>query len=56
MDEPKMKLHCGWWFLNSAAIFGLHEKDLDFELVFVDWVAGEAKTETFLSNLNVKLS
>jgi len=35
-----------------AAIFGLHEKGLDFEFVFVDWVAGESKTKTFLSSLN----
>uniref|UniRef100_A0A1J3JX12 glutathione transferase n=1 Tax=Noccaea caerulescens TaxID=107243 RepID=A0A1J3JX12_NOCCA len=47
-----MKLHCGWFWINMAAIFGLHEKGLDFEFVFVDWVAGESKTKTFLSSLN----
>ncbi|CAF2105781.1 BnaC08g02570D [Brassica napus] len=39
MDDSKMKLHCGWFFFNLAAIFGIHEKGLYFELVFVDWVA-----------------
>ncbi|XP_020866740.1 glutathione S-transferase F14 [Arabidopsis lyrata subsp. lyrata] len=52
MADSKMKLHCGWFFLNSAALFGINEKGLDFELVFVDWLAGEAKTKTFLSTLN----
>ncbi|CAG7860612.1 hypothetical protein IGI04_033812 [Brassica rapa subsp. trilocularis] len=52
MEDQKMKLHCGFIFSNWTAMFGLHEKSLDFELVFVDWVAGEARTKTFLSNLN----
>ncbi|XP_010501920.1 PREDICTED: LOW QUALITY PROTEIN: glutathione S-transferase F14-like [Camelina sativa] len=52
MADSKMKLHCGWFFLNSAAIFGISEKGLDFQLVFVDWIAGESKTKTFLSTLN----
>ncbi|EOA36509.1 hypothetical protein CARUB_v10011289mg [Capsella rubella] len=52
MADSKMKLHCGWFFLNSAALFGINEKGLDFELVFVDWIAGESKTKTFLSTLN----
>ncbi|CAL9218318.1 unnamed protein product, partial [Arabidopsis halleri] len=52
MVDSKMKLHCGWFFLNSAALFGINEKGLDFELVFVDWLAGEAKTKIFLSTLN----
>ncbi|CAH2036282.1 unnamed protein product [Thlaspi arvense] len=52
MQDPKMKLHCGFLFFNMAVIFGLHEKDLDFELVFIDWIAGESKTKSFLSNLN----
>ena len=56
MEDQKMKLHCGFIFSNWTAMFGLHEKSLDFELVFVDWVAGEARTKTFLSNLNVQLS
>ncbi|ESQ30494.1 hypothetical protein EUTSA_v10011727mg [Eutrema salsugineum] len=52
MEDSKMKLHCGWFWLNTAAIFGIYEKGLDFEFVFVDWVAGESKTKSFLSNLN----
>ncbi|XP_013613763.1 PREDICTED: LOW QUALITY PROTEIN: glutathione S-transferase F14 [Brassica oleracea var. oleracea] len=52
MEDPRMKLHCGLTTNNSAAMFGLHEKGLDFELVFVDWIAGEAKTKAFLTNLN----
>ncbi|KAF8093658.1 hypothetical protein N665_0381s0018 [Sinapis alba] len=52
MEDPKMKLHCGFLFPNLATMFGLHEKGLDFELVFVDWVAGESKTKPFLTNLN----
>ncbi|CAH8283249.1 unnamed protein product [Eruca vesicaria subsp. sativa] len=47
-----MKLHCGLTAENLAAKFGLHEKGLDFEVVFVDWVAGESKTKAFLANFN----
>lgn len=52
MEHPKMKLHCGLTTSNLAVKFGLHEKGLDFELVFVDWVAGESKTKAFLTDLN----
>ncbi|CAH8319157.1 unnamed protein product [Eruca vesicaria subsp. sativa] len=52
MEDQKMKLHCGLFFSGLPPILCLHEKDLDFELVFVDWVAGETRTKTFLSNLN----
>ncbi|KAF8083842.1 hypothetical protein N665_0749s0006 [Sinapis alba] len=52
MEDQKIRLHCGLTTSNLVAKFGLHEKGLDFELVFVDWVAGESKTKAFLTNLN----
>ncbi|CAF2105778.1 unnamed protein product [Brassica oleracea] len=53
MVDQKMKLHCGLFFLGCQQyIQKKKKKNLDFELVFVDWVAGETRTKTFLSNLN----